>query len=63
MWGYGHLLVMSVVIREALFGQYAAPDHLVFFAAYGGYIIIPMLMMFRVAWTPVFKPPKKTHQD
>ena len=61
MWGYGHLLVMSVVLREGLFGQYATPDPLIYFAAYSGYIIIPMLMMFRVAWTPIFKP--KTHQD
>jgi hypothetical protein len=58
MWGYGHLLIMVIVVREELFGQYAAPDPLIFALAYGGYIIIPLLMMLRVASTPVFSKQK-----
>lgn len=54
MWGYGLLLMMFVVVREQLFGQYAAPDPLIFALAYGAYIATPLLMMLRVAWTPVF---------
>lgn len=54
MWAYGHLLIMFVVMREELFGQYAAPNPMVIWLAYGGYIVIPILMMLRVAWTPVF---------
>lgn len=54
MWGYGLLLTMFVVVREELFGQYAAPDPVIFALAYGPYIAIPLLMMLRVAWTPIF---------
>ena len=62
MWGYGLLLSMFVVVREQLFGQYAAPDRLMFALAYGGYITIPILMMLRVAWTPVFGARKLHHE-
>ena len=54
MWGYGLLLTMVVVLREELYGVYRTKDTTLFFAAYGGYALMPVLIMFRVAWTPVF---------
>ena len=54
LWAYGLILTMFVVIREELFGKYAAPDRAVFAMAYGGYLLVPLLVMLRVAWTPVF---------
>ncbi len=59
MWGYGLLLTMFVIAREELFGVYRAPDVRIFAAAYGAYILIPLLVMLRVAWTPVFASQKK----
>ena len=55
LWGYGLILTMFVVIREELFGKYAAPDPMIVAAAYGGYIMVPVIVMLRVAWTPLFK--------
>ena len=54
MWGYGLLLTMFVTVREELFGKYKAPDVTMFAVAYGGYIMVPLLIMLRVACTPVF---------
>ena len=56
MWGYGLLLTMVVIVREELFGKYKSKDITIFALAYGGYILIPLLIMLRVAWTPVFSP-------
>ena len=54
MWGYGLLLTMIVVLREELYGVYSTKDTTLFFAAYSSYALMPILIMFRVAWTPVF---------
>ena len=54
MWAYGLLLTMFVTIREQLFGKYKTKDITMFAAAYGAYIIVPLLVMLRVACTPVF---------
>jgi hypothetical protein len=54
MWAYGLLLTMFVTVREELFGKYKAPDVTMFAAAYGGYIMVPLLVMLRVICTPVF---------
>lgn len=62
MWAYGELLTMCVVVREELFGEYAAPDRLRFALGYGSYVIIPILMMLRVARTPVFGT-RKLHRE
>lgn len=59
MWAYGLLLTMFVIAREELFGEYATPDPLIFVLAYSAYVFIPVLIMFRVAWTPVFPSKKK----
>ena len=58
MWGYGLLLTMFIVVREELFGEYAAPDRTMFVLAYGTYILVPILVMARVLWTPVFSSTK-----
>ena len=62
MWSYGLLLCMFITTREQLFGEYAAPDCTMFALAYGSYIFMPILVMLRVAWTPVFSA-KKRHLD
>ncbi len=54
MWSYGLLLSMTLTVREELFGEYAAPDRTMFALAYGAYVLVPILVMLRVAWTPVF---------
>lgn len=54
MWAYGLLLTMFVIVREQLWGKLAAPDPLMFGLAYSTYIIVPVLMMFRVAQAPIF---------
>ena len=66
MWGWGLLLTMVVVLREQLYGKYATKDRLLFGLAYGGYLLMPLLIMLRVARTPVFstkKPATKTKRD
>lgn len=60
MWGYGLLLSMFVILREEIFGEHASPNIGLIGLAYGPYVIIPTLLMLRVAWTPVFSlNPKK----
>ena len=54
---------MFVTIREELFGKYAAPDRTVFAMAYGSYLIVPILVMLRVAWTPVFGSATNTNKN
>lgn len=54
MWGWGLLLTMVVVMREELYGEYATKDVLLCSIAYGGYVAVPLLVMIRVASTPVF---------
>ena len=66
MWGWGLLLTMVVVLREELYGKYATKDRLLFSLAYGGYLLMPLLIMLRVARTPVFSTKKtetKTKRD
>ena len=63
MWGYGLLLCMFVIVREQLWGEHAAPEPLMFWMAYSAYIFMPLLVMLRVAWTPVFKPATKSHSE
>ena len=55
MWGWGLLLCMAVVVREQLYGPYPTKNIQMFFLAYGGYILMPLTVMLRVAWAPVFK--------
>ena len=62
MWSYGLLLTMFVTVREELFGKYKAPDVTMFAAAYGGYIMVPLLVMLRVICTPVFSSSAKSER-
>ena len=48
---------MFVTVREELFGKYKTKDVTMFVIAYGGYILVPLLVMLRVAWMPVFSSP------
>ena len=54
MWGYGLLLTMVVVVKEELYGYYHTKDVLLFSLAYGGYVLVPIMVMLRVVRTPVF---------
>lgn len=62
MWGYGLLLNMFIITREELFGEHAAPDVVIFGLVYCPYVIIPLLVMLRVASTPVFHLDSKKHE-
>ena len=54
MWAYGVLLSMVVVVKEELYGQYRTKDVLLFSLAYGGYVLVPIMVMLRVVKAPVF---------
>ena len=54
MWAWGMFLVLLACIREQLEGPYKTSNLPVIAAAYGGYIIIPLLVMVRMASTPAF---------
>lgn len=58
MWGWGLLLCMAVTVKEQLYGPYPTKNLTLFAIAYGGYIIMPLMVMLRVAWSPVFKTSK-----
>lgn len=62
MWGYGLILSMIVVVREELYGQYPAKDIPLFLLAYGAYAVMPVVVMARVAHSPVFSKPNKKKQ-
>lgn len=63
MWAYGLLLCMFMVVREQLFGEHATRDVRIFLAAYGGYIMVPIAVMVRVASAPVFRRQAKNKTD
>ncbi|XP_064392171.1 sigma intracellular receptor 2-like [Halichondria panicea] len=63
LWAYGLLLTMFVVVREQLMGEHATPNVPIFFAAYSTYIIVPALVMLRVARAPVFSSGAKNKRD
>ena len=50
------LLSMLVIIREQLYGPYPTKNLPLFFIAYGGYLIMPIVVMLRVARLPLFLP-------
>ena len=54
--------MMFIVVREELFGVYKTKDVKMCAIAYGGYILMPLLVMLRVAWTPVFSSSSATAQ-
>ena len=54
MWAYGVLLIMVVVIKEELYGPYPTKHALLFLVAYGGYVLVPIMVILRVLRTPVF---------
>lgn len=54
MWAWGMLLVLLACIREQMEGPYKTDNPAVIIPVYGGYIVIPVLVMIRVAPTPVF---------
>ncbi|XP_019850083.1 PREDICTED: uncharacterized protein LOC109580930 isoform X1 [Amphimedon queenslandica] len=58
MWGWGLLLTMIIVAHEQLYGPHPAKDVTLFFIAYGAYAVMPLVIMGRVAMTPLF--PKLT---
>ena len=53
---------MFIITREELFGEHAAPDVVIFGLVYCPYVIIPLLVMLRVASTPVFHLDSKKHE-
>ncbi len=54
---------MFIVVREQLFGEHATKDVKIFLAAYGGYIMVPIIVLLRVASTPLFSDTKKNKRD
>lgn len=59
MWGWGLVLSMVVTTREQLEGEHQTKNLTLFFLAYGPYMFIPIVIMLRVASTPVFSINKK----
>ena len=45
---------MVVILREEIYGPYAAKNLTLILLGYGGYVIMPILVMIRVAQAPVF---------
>ena len=56
MWSWGMFLILLACIREQIAGPYKTSNIPVVLGAYGGYIVIPVLLMLRMASTPVFSP-------
>lgn len=54
MWAWGLLLALLPSIREQMEGPYKTDHFMVVAATYGTYVIVPILVMIRVASTPVF---------
>ena len=54
MWAYGVLLTMVLVMKEELYGSYPTKHALLFLAAYGGYVLVPIMVMLRVSRSPDF---------
>lgn len=54
MWSYGLLLTMGVIVKEQLYGPLPTKDVMMFLAGYGGYVVMPVIVMARVARPPVF---------
>ena len=61
MWGWGVLLTMSAVVMEQLYGEHSTKNTTLFALAYGGYVLVPVMVMLRVARAPVF--PAKHKKD
>ena len=45
---------MVPIVAEQTVGEYAAKDLRMFWIAYGMYIVVPLVAMLRVAFSPVF---------
>lgn len=56
MWSWGMFLILLACIREQIAGPHKTSNLPVVLGAYGGYIVIPVLLMLRMASTPVFSP-------
>lgn len=59
MWAWGMVLTLLACIREQIEGPYKTNNVPVIVAAYGGYIAIPVLVMIRMFFSPVFCSSKK----
>lgn len=68
MWGYGLLVTMVPITAEQLFGQHASKSVALFLAAYGAYVLVPVVAMLRAWRSPMFviplhQPAKKTKRS
>lgn len=54
MWGWGLLLTMLVILREQLYGPYPTKNLPLFLMGYGGYLVMPVVVMLRVIRLPLF---------
>lgn len=63
LWGWGLLLCMFMVVHEQLYGPYPTKNVMIFAVAYGPYIIMPLVVMVRVARTPLFEQTQPTRGD
>lgn len=56
MWGYGLLVAMVPITAEQLFGLHASKNVGLFLAAYGPYVLVPVVAMLRAWGSPMFVP-------
>ena len=54
MWAWGTFLTLLPCIREQLQGPYKTKDVPVVLVAYGAYVAVPIFLMIRMAFSPVF---------
>ena len=59
MWGWGLLICMATVVREELYGTHPTKNILMFAAAYSAFALMPVIVMLRVAFAPVFGKTKR----
>ena len=54
MWGTVLVFSLLVIIHEQLWGPYPTKSIKWFIIAYGGYLLVPLLVIVRVIKTPLF---------
>ena len=53
-WAWSVFLNMIVIVMEQLYGEYPSKNVTLLMMGYGGYMVIPVVVMARMIQTPVF---------
>ena len=53
-WAWSLFLNMIVIVMEQLYGEYPSKNVTLLMMGYGGYMVMPMVVMARMIQTPVF---------